>query len=183
MHKKIPKRNVISSKTNLVLVLWNVIYCKIWERSQSNIRKKHCVSTEVLNSGFVILLVNCSPPVEICYIYCMSKHFFLFSKDRQRRGGRWCGRWQQRSSDGEEEVEEVDKGKQKAKTRAGTKKQLKWHLTYKVWATTYKTWILIDLWCFDATFNNISAISWRPVLVVEDAGLSRENHRPWASNW
>jgi hypothetical protein len=27
---------------------------------------------------------------------------------------------------------------------------------------------------------NISAISWRPVLVVEEAG---ENHRSWASNW
>jgi len=33
---------------------------------------------------------------------------------------------------------------------------------------------------FNATFNNILAISWRPVLVVEEAG---ENHRPWASNW
>jgi hypothetical protein len=26
---------------------------------------------------------------------------------------------------------------------------------------------LIGFWCFNATFNNISAISWRPVLVVE----------------
>ena len=34
-----------------------------------------------------------------------------------------------------------------------------------------------DFWCFNATFNNISSISWRPVLVVEEAG---ENHRPWA---
>ena len=33
---------------------------------------------------------------------------------------------------------------------------------------------------FSATFSNISAISWRPVLVVEEAG---ENHRSWASNW
>jgi len=24
---------------------------------------------------------------------------------------------------------------------------------------------------------------WRPVLVVEEAGVPRENHRPWASNW
>jgi hypothetical protein len=23
----------------------------------------------------------------------------------------------------------------------------------------------------------------RPVLVVEEAGVPRENHRPWASNW
>jgi hypothetical protein len=37
-------------------------------------------------------------------------------------------------------------------------------------------WFLV----FSATFSNISAISWRPVLVVEEAG---ENHRPWASNW
>jgi hypothetical protein len=33
-----------------------------------------------------------------------------------------------------------------------------------------------------ATFSNISAISWRPVLVVEEAGVPGENHRPWASN-
>ena len=33
---------------------------------------------------------------------------------------------------------------------------------------------------FNATFSNISAISWRPVLAVEKA---RENHRQWASNW
>jgi hypothetical protein len=29
---------------------------------------------------------------------------------------------------------------------------------------------------FNATFSNISAISWRPVLVVEEAGVPRENH-------
>jgi hypothetical protein len=31
---------------------------------------------------------------------------------------------------------------------------------------------------FNATFNNISAISWRPVLVVEEAGVPGENHAP-----
>jgi len=36
---------------------------------------------------------------------------------------------------------------------------------------------------FNATFSNISAISWRPVLVVEEVGVPEENHRPWASNW
>jgi len=36
---------------------------------------------------------------------------------------------------------------------------------------------------FNATFINISAISWRPVLVVEEARVPGENHRPWASNW
>jgi hypothetical protein len=32
-------------------------------------------------------------------------------------------------------------------------------------------------------FNNISVLSWRPVLVVEESGVPGENHRPWASNW
>jgi len=36
---------------------------------------------------------------------------------------------------------------------------------------------------FNATFSSISVISWRPVLVVKEAGLPGENHRPWASNW
>jgi hypothetical protein len=36
---------------------------------------------------------------------------------------------------------------------------------------------------FNATFSNISAISWRPVLEVEEAEVPGENHRPWASNW
>ena len=40
--------------------------------------------------------------------------------------------------------------------------------------------IWFDFWCFNATFSNISAISWRAVLAVEEAG---ENHRPRASNW
>jgi hypothetical protein len=31
---------------------------------------------------------------------------------------------------------------------------------------------------FNATSNNISTISWRPVLVVEEAGVLRENNRP-----
>jgi hypothetical protein len=42
---------------------------------------------------------------------------------------------------------------------------------------------LIDFIVLNATFNNISAISWRPVLVVEEVGVPGENHRPEASNW
>jgi len=36
---------------------------------------------------------------------------------------------------------------------------------------------------FNATFSNISAISWQLVLLVEETGVPGENHRPWASNW
>jgi hypothetical protein len=43
--------------------------------------------------------------------------------------------------------------------------------------------ILICFLEFNATFSNISAISWRPVLVVEEAGVPGENNRPSESNW
>jgi hypothetical protein len=35
---------------------------------------------------------------------------------------------------------------------------------------------------FNATFNKISVISWRSVLLVEKTGILRENHRPVASH-
>jgi len=41
---------------------------------------------------------------------------------------------------------------------------------------------LIGFMVFNATFNNISAISWRSVLLVEDTGGPGENHRPLASD-
>ena len=34
---------------------------------------------------------------------------------------------------------------------------------------------------FKATFNNISAISWQSVLLVEETEVPGENHRPVAS--
>jgi hypothetical protein len=34
---------------------------------------------------------------------------------------------------------------------------------------------------FNATFNNISVISWRSVLLVEETRVPRENHQPVAS--
>ena len=40
-----------------------------------------------------------------------------------------------------------------------------------------------DFLVFNATFSDISAISRQQVLVVEEAGVPGENHRPWASNW
>jgi hypothetical protein len=36
---------------------------------------------------------------------------------------------------------------------------------------------------FNATFNNISVISWLWVLLVEETGVPGENHRPVASHW
>jgi len=36
---------------------------------------------------------------------------------------------------------------------------------------------------FDADFNNISVISLRSVLLVEETGVPGENHLPVASHW
>ena len=35
---------------------------------------------------------------------------------------------------------------------------------------------------FNATFNNISVMSWRSVLLVEETGGHVDNHRPVASH-
>ena len=35
---------------------------------------------------------------------------------------------------------------------------------------------------FNATFNNISVISWRSILLVDETGVPGENHRPVASH-
>jgi len=36
---------------------------------------------------------------------------------------------------------------------------------------------------FNATFNNISAISWQSALLVKDSGVPGENHRSVVSQW
>jgi hypothetical protein len=35
---------------------------------------------------------------------------------------------------------------------------------------------------FNATFNNISVISWWSILLVEETGVQEENHRPAVSH-
>ena len=34
---------------------------------------------------------------------------------------------------------------------------------------------------FNATFNNVAAISWRSVLLLQETGVPGENHRPAVS--
>jgi hypothetical protein len=41
---------------------------------------------------------------------------------------------------------------------------------------------VVCLVVFNATFNNISVISWRSLLLVEETGESGENHQPVASH-
>jgi hypothetical protein len=54
------------------------------------------------------------------------------------------------------------------------------------WLTEIISLLLFVVCCLvvrNATFNNISAISWRSVLFVEETGGPGENHRPVASHW
>ena len=41
---------------------------------------------------------------------------------------------------------------------------------------------LVRIMVCNATFNNISVISWRSVLLVEETGVPRENNLPVASH-
>ena len=45
----------------------------------------------------------------------------------------------------------------------------------------YLAWFVFFM-ALNATFRNISTISWRSVLLVEETGVSAENHRPVASH-
>jgi hypothetical protein len=45
-----------------------------------------------------------------------------------------------------------------------------------------KYMVVVVVMVFNATFNNISAISWWSVILVEETGVPRENHRPAASH-
>jgi len=42
--------------------------------------------------------------------------------------------------------------------------------------------LFVCLMVLNATFNNISVISWRSVLLVEETGGPGENHRPVTSH-
>jgi len=52
------------------------------------------------------------------------------------------------------------------------------------WTKNITTWVFGFVFIvFNATFNNISVISWRSVLLMEETGLPEETHRPVASHW
>ena len=40
-------------------------------------------------------------------------------------------------------------------------------------------WVIV----FNAAFRNMSVISWRSALLLDESGIPRENHRPGASDW
>ena len=54
--------------------------------------------------------------------------------------------------------------------------QLSLKYTFKVYQTKLWSWFIV----LNATFNNISDISWRSILLVEETGVPGVNHRPVA---
>ena len=53
-------------------------------------------------------------------------------------------------------------------------------LLQKVFKNNYPIF-MVRVMVFNATFNNISGISWRSILFVEEIGVPGENHRPAAN--
>ena len=49
-------------------------------------------------------------------------------------------------------------------------------MAYHYCSTILVGWLMV----LNAAFNNISVISWRSVLLVEETRVSGENHRPVA---
>jgi hypothetical protein len=43
--------------------------------------------------------------------------------------------------------------------------------------------VIVRVVVFNATFNNILVIFWWSILLVEETGVPRENHRAFVSHW
>ena len=57
------------------------------------------------------------------------------------------------------------------------------YLTRLSFHWSFVFWVRGSVMVFNAIFNNISVISWLSVLLVEETGVCRENHRPVSSHW
>ena len=57
------------------------------------------------------------------------------------------------------------------------------HVHYRLYRSkSDKNRVRVRVVVFNATFNNISVISWRSVLLVEETRVPEENHRPVTSH-
>ena len=60
--------------------------------------------------------------------------------------------------------------------------QIKLLQVYLILTVSRPTGWLVGFMVFNATLNNISVISWRSILLVEEPGEPGENHRPATSH-
>ena len=56
---------------------------------------------------------------------------------------------------------------------------------HSIWSACTKSEVVmvVTFMVFNATFNNISVISWQSVLLVEETEVAGENHPPAISHW
>jgi hypothetical protein len=52
----------------------------------------------------------------------------------------------------------------------------------KIFYINQRLLVRVRVMVFNSTFNNIYVISWQTVLLVEETGISGENHKPAVSN-
>jgi hypothetical protein len=57
------------------------------------------------------------------------------------------------------------------------------HIMFHIYIHVYSTFRRLLVMVFNATFNNISVISWQSVLLVEETEVSEENHGPAVCYW
>ena len=57
------------------------------------------------------------------------------------------------------------------------------HVRHPIGRTMFTLVLFVCLMVLHATFNNISVISWRSIILVEETGAPGENRRPVASHW
>ena len=56
------------------------------------------------------------------------------------------------------------------------------HHVNEVWLGSFSP-MYSGVYMFNSTFNNISVISWRSILLAEETEVPRENHRPVGNHW
>ena len=56
-------------------------------------------------------------------------------------------------------------------------------LMYLIYHVIFLDNLRVRIMMFNATFTNISVISWRSVILLEETGVLWENHRPATSHW
>ena len=56
-------------------------------------------------------------------------------------------------------------------------------LMYLIYHVIFLANLRVRIMMFNATFTNISVISWRSVILLEETGVLWVNHRPATSHW
>jgi hypothetical protein len=105
-----------------------------------------------------------------------SKQIFCWGGDRA--GGKGvCGRFMSPARE-TQSMREIRLLRRRLQHKGGGLTGINYHMIMTLTASyLIGNGLLCDLICIQKTFNNISVISWQPVLLVEETGVPRENHK------